>query len=57
MLEMMREIFSGMRTSGSGDLGIGSRVAWRCIAGSPYHLSMGADLHAIQGFEDSRIRD
>jgi hypothetical protein len=31
-------------TAGVGDIGIGSRVGWRCIAGSSYHLAMGMDV-------------
>jgi hypothetical protein len=35
---------SGERSSGKGDLALGSRAGWRCLGGSPYHLSIGADL-------------
>jgi hypothetical protein len=34
----------GTVTADVGDIGIGTRVGWRCIAGSPYHLSMGMDV-------------
>lgn len=34
----------GERSSQRGDLVVGSRLGWRCIGGSPYHLSVSADL-------------
>jgi hypothetical protein len=34
----------GTVTADVGDIGIGTRAGWRCIGGSPYHLSMGLDI-------------
>jgi len=34
----------GTLTAEVGDIGIGSRLGWRCIAGSPYHVSVGMDV-------------
>ncbi len=42
---------SGDQSSGRGDLAFGTRAGWRCIGGSPYHLSIGADLEVPAGSE------
>jgi hypothetical protein len=34
----------GAVTVDVGDIAIGARAGWRCVRGSPYHLSLGVDL-------------
>jgi len=34
----------GTVTSQVGDIAVGTRFGWRCIGGSPYHLSVGMDV-------------
>ncbi len=34
----------GTVTSQVGDIAVGTRFGWRCIGGSPYHLSVGTDV-------------
>jgi len=34
----------GTVTSQVGDIGVGTRFGWRCVGGSPYHLSVGMDV-------------
>lgn len=34
----------GAETAQVGDIGIGTRVGWRCVGGSPYHISAGIDV-------------
>jgi hypothetical protein len=34
----------GTVTADVGDIGIGTRAGWRCLGGSPYHLSIGLDV-------------
>ncbi len=34
----------GTVSADAGDIGLGARVGWRCIGGSPYHLSTGLDI-------------
>jgi hypothetical protein len=31
-------------TSDTGDIAIGTRFGWRCVGGSPYHLSLGVSV-------------
>ncbi len=40
---------SGATTSGVGDVSIGSKFFLKCIKGSPYHLSVGADVEFPAG--------
>jgi hypothetical protein len=35
---------SGPATSGVGNVSAGSKIAFRCISGSPYHVSIGVDV-------------
>lgn len=46
----------GTVTAGAGDIAVGSRLGWRCIRGSPYHLSAGMDL-ALPSDDVGHARD
>jgi len=39
----------GTATSEVGDIAVGTRLGWRCLRGSPYHLSVGIDVSMPAG--------